>query len=62
MGYWVERKPEQGETVRFTDIDHKIIGVFLRIGHGSAQNFYIIDIGHRLYWAWELTTFEVWEK
>lgn len=59
---WVERSPEQGETVRFEIDNQKEIGIYLRRGNGSAQLFWIVDIGSRLLWAWELTTFEVWEK
>ena len=59
---WIERRPEPGETVRFNYSDQKEIGIYLRRGNGSAQLFWIIDVGSRLIWAWELTDFEVWEK
>ena len=59
---WIERPPNQGETVRFEIDNQKKIGIYLRRGDGSAQLFWIVDIGDRLLWAWELTTFEVWEN
>jgi len=59
---WIERPPKQGETVRFEIDNQKEIGIYLRRGNGSAQLFWIVDIGNRLVWAWEHTTFEVWEK
>jgi hypothetical protein len=59
---WIERQPEQGETVKFLLDERHEIGVYLRRGNGSAQTFWIIDIGDRRVWAWELTTFEVWEN
>ena len=61
MGNWIERTPKQGETVRFTLNDILTIGVFLRRGPGSAQTYWIVDIGHRRIWVWEQATFEVWE-
>ena len=57
---WVERNPEPGETVRFQLDNQKEIGVYLRRGSGSAQSFWIVDIGSRNIWVWELATFEVW--
>lgn len=59
---WIERNPEIGETVRFEICNKKEIGVYIKRGFGSAQNFWIIDIGNRRLWAWDLTTFKVWEK
>ena len=62
MGAWIERSPQQGDVVRFTVDDHYEIGVYLRRGPGSAQTFWIVDIGDRRMWVWELATFDVWEK
>jgi len=59
---WVERKPTEGETVRFYLSNFLKIGIYLRRGDGSAQIFWIVDLGHRRVWADELTTFEVWER
>lgn len=61
MGNWIERTPKEGETVRFTLDGIYKVGVFLRRGPGSAQTFWIVDIGNRLVWVWEQATFEVWE-
>ena len=59
---WVERNPIHGETVRFQLNNQLKIGVYVKRGFGSAQNFWIIDIGNRKIYAWDLTTFEVWEN
>ena len=59
---WIERNPQQNETVRFTLNGILTIGIFLRRGPGSAQNYWIVDIGNRRLWLWDYTTFEVWEK
>jgi len=61
MGNWIERNPEPGETVRFTLNNTIEIGVYLKRGFGSAQNYWIIDIGNRRVWAWDYTTFEVFK-
>jgi hypothetical protein len=57
---WVERNPEPGETVRFQLYKRLKIGIYLRRGNGSAQLFWIIDIGERRIWADEYTDFQVW--
>jgi hypothetical protein len=62
MGNWLEREPKEGETVRFSLDDKLKIGIYIKRGYGSAQNFWIIDVGNRRIWAWDLTTFEVWER
>ena len=57
--HWEEKAPTPGDTVKFDLNERSVIGVYLRRGPGSAQTYWIIDIGDRLIWAWELTTFEV---
>lgn len=59
---WVERRPEQFETVRFMYDDKYQIGIYLRRADGSAQLFWVIDMGYKLLYAWEYTSFEVWEN
>ena len=59
---WTERRPTEGETVKFDLNGHATIGIFLRRGAGSAQSYWIVDIGSRRVWLWGLTTFEVWNK
>ena len=62
MGEWVERSPNPGETVRFSFDGHYEVGVYLKRCPGSAQTFWIVDIGDRKMWVWEEATLEVWEK
>ncbi|MFN4973676.1 MAG: hypothetical protein ACK5GV_00360 [Bacteroidota bacterium] len=59
---WVERSPIQGETVKFQLNNEIKIGVFVKRAPGSAQNYWVIDIGSRKIFAWSLTTFEVWQN
>jgi len=59
---WVEKNPIEGETVKFKLNDEIKIGIYLRRSYGSAQNFWVVDIGRRLIHAWDLTTFEVWQN
>lgn len=67
MGKWIERPPDPGETVRFIYSDtigqytQKKIGIYLRRGPGSAQTFWIVDIGTLKLWIDEYATFEVWQ-